>query len=129
MLYELVYASWITTNLDQHFLLDLVQRARLKNARLGITSLLQFDGDRFLQLLEGDHEAVMSLGAQIERDTRHQGYSTLHQAPVGARRFPDQPLSFATADTHSLGAVISRSNGLQLAAFLQATPVARIDFG
>ncbi|MET0280487.1 MAG: BLUF domain-containing protein [Steroidobacteraceae bacterium] len=130
MPYELVYASWITAIGDQQFLLEMVQRARAKNARLDVTSMLQFDGDRFLQLLEGEEEVVKALAGQIERDPRHQGYALLHAAPrTGRRRFTDQSLAFAAAETHSLGPLISRNTGLQLADHLQATPVSRIDFG
>ena len=61
MVYRMVYVSAATAPLDADALLALLTRARDKNQRLGITGLLLYrDGD-FIQLLEGEREAVANL--------------------------------------------------------------------
>jgi hypothetical protein len=130
MPYELVYASWISSDLAPGQIPDLVQQARPRNRETGVTSLLVFDGARFCQLLEGDVEVVKALARAIQGDPRHSGYTLLHAGPQsGPRRFPDWDLAFGLHDVNALEAVIARSHGLQMAEYLQATPLSRIDSG
>jgi hypothetical protein len=130
MPYELVYASWISSDLAPGQIPDLVQQARPRNRETGVTSLLVFDGTRFCQLLEGDIEAVTALARTIEGDPRHSGYTVLHAGTQpGPRRFPDWDLAFGLHDVNALGTVIACNPGLQMAAYLQATPLSRIDSG
>jgi hypothetical protein len=42
---------------------------------------------RFMQVIEGDEEAVAQCLARIERDTRHHSMHIVHQGPLEARRF------------------------------------------
>lgn len=130
MPYEIIYASCISPQLDPARIADLVQQGRLRNRQLGVTSLLLFDGVRFCQLLEGGLEALTGLSSTIERDGRHYGYAVLHAGPQpGPRRFPGWDLAFGLHDGNALGEVIARSSAQQLAEYLQATPLSRIDFG
>jgi hypothetical protein len=130
MPYELVYASWISSDLEPGQIPDLVQQARPRNRDSGVTSLLVFDGTRFCQLLEGDIKAVTALAKSIEGDRRHSGYTVLHTGTQpGPRRFPDWDLAFGLHDVNALGTVIACSQGLQMAEYLQATPLSRIDSG
>jgi hypothetical protein len=130
MPYEILYASCISPDLDPRHIAELVQQARRRNRELGVTSLLVFDGARFCQLLEGGLEAVTALAGIIERDARHSDYTELHSgSQPGPRRFPGWDLAFGLHDGYALGGVISRCSGLQMAEYLQATPMSRIDFG
>jgi hypothetical protein len=130
MSYELVYASCISADLEPGQISDLVQRGRIRNRELGVTSLLVFDGACFCQLLEGDLGAVTALVSTIQVDARHSGYTVLHAgSQPGPRRFPGWNLAFGLHDGNALGDVISRSSGLQMADYLQLMPLSRIDFG
>jgi hypothetical protein len=130
MPYEILYASYLSADLEPGQIAGLVQQARPRNREAGVTSLLLFDGTRFCQLLEGGLEAVTALAQTIERDARHSGYTMLHAgSQPGPRRFPGWDLAFGLHDGNALGEVIARSSGLQMADYLQATPLSRIDAG
>ncbi len=129
MHYELLYASWSAPGFEVSSLSGLVQEAREKNRRLGITSMLAFDGERFCQLLEGEGEAVNKLLSTVRNDARHHGYSLLHAGMQGgARRFPQWHMAFAMHDVGTLDSAIARRTGNQMVDYLQATPLSRIDF-
>ena len=130
MSYELIYASWARPQLDQQFVLEMVKEARRRNQQLGITGLLLFDSERFIQLLEGEPEAVGDVTASIERDRRHHHYTPLHAGPqLSGRRFPAWSMGFAVYEPGALSRVIGRLGGLALSDYLQQTPLARIDTG
>ncbi len=94
MVYRMVYVSAATAPLDADALLALLTRARDKNQRLGITGLLLYrDGD-FIQLLEGEREAVRGLFHTIERDPRHTRTLVLLEGEAEQRLFPDWSMGF-----------------------------------
>jgi hypothetical protein len=129
MPYELVYVS-LATRPHPPFVAELVRKARIKNRSLGVTGLLVFDGHRFCQLLEGEPDPVGMLAQTIETDPRHCGFTVLYTGlRQVARRFPGWDLAFGFYDSDSIGELVRRNTGAQLADILQATPPARIDSG
>lgn len=63
--------------------------AARNNAAAGITGLLLFNGRNFLQLLEGERDAVDSLLDRVESDPRHSGVVVVTDLEVAERSFPD----------------------------------------
>ena len=53
-MHQLVYVSAATHAFTKSELLELLNKARANNQRLGITGLLLFKDGDFIQLLEGD---------------------------------------------------------------------------
>lgn len=93
-LYHIVYVSSASQLFSQQELLDLLEKAREKNHRLGITGLLLYrDGD-FIQMLEGDKAAVENLYATINSDTRHSQTTILLEEPADHRLFNDWSMGF-----------------------------------
>ncbi len=62
-------------------------QARQQNKLNGITGLLLFDGEHFVQALEGDHEDVVAAMKRIENDERHSGVRRLHEGFIAQRQF------------------------------------------
>ena len=58
--------------------------ARPRNLERGISGVLLFDGERFLQWLHGGHDEVSRLMAAIAADPRHAAVRVLLQAPLPA---------------------------------------------
>ena len=67
---QLIYASQ-PFGFDEMTLAQILTSARHHNKRNGITGSLICRGDLFLQMLEGETEAVESTYARILRDGRH----------------------------------------------------------
>jgi hypothetical protein len=58
---------------------DILQTARKANSLLGISGLLLYRMGHFVQLLEGDEEAVLKLYQKIQLDSRHKECKVLAQ--------------------------------------------------
>lgn len=93
-MYHLLYASAAAQPFSKQDLVDLLKKAREKNQRLGITGmLLHKDGD-FMQLLEGERQAVQNLFHVICADPRHRGTLVLLEQESPHRLFEDWSMGF-----------------------------------
>lgn len=104
-LHEIVYVSLATQAMHQDGLVELLERARLHNARRGITGLLLYHRREFLQLIEGERHEVETLFESICRDDRHQQIHTLWEGPVQAKGFTGWSMGFVATDEAQLRSV------------------------
>ena len=70
-MYELIYKSRARQNFSNSDLEKMLSRAQIKNKSKDITGLLVFDGQHFLQILEGEREVVEATFEHIQKDERH----------------------------------------------------------
>ena len=87
MLVRCLYASRAVTPVDPAGIDAIVEQSRRNNAPRGITGLLCFVDDVFVQVLEGGRDAVCDLFATIIRDDRHHGVRILDFAEIAQRKF------------------------------------------
>jgi len=87
MLVRLLYASRAATALTDPVVDSILQQSRRNNARLGITGLLCFSTDLFMQILEGGRNEVCELFNAIVRDQRHVDVRILLYEEISERRF------------------------------------------
>lgn len=66
---------------------DILSTSRRNNAEHGVTGYLIFDGETFLQVLEGFSQAVTATFGRIEADPRHRRLSTLSSRVAPRRLF------------------------------------------
>ena len=94
-LYQIIYASIATRPMKEDELVQLLELAREKNKRLGITGMLLHccDGS-FLQVLEGPKERVLELLRVIRQDSRHKKVSVLFEGPIQHRSFSQWSMGF-----------------------------------
>ena len=85
---QLIYASR-PFGYDDLALTGILSTARRNNLRDGITGALICREDLFVQLLEGNRDAVTQTFARILRDDRHTEIITLLSDDRDARLFPD----------------------------------------
>ncbi|WP_342320630.1 diguanylate phosphodiesterase [Kosakonia sp. BYX6] len=90
MLATLIYRSRLNRTLDPSQLAGLVERASLRNAQLQVTGILLFDGEHFLQVLEGPLASVNSVFERINQDPRHGNVVELMRDFAPRRRFVDR---------------------------------------
>ena len=86
MLFQLVYASRANP-LQAEEVMDLLQGARQNNQKRGITGLLLYGQELFLQVLEGERGAVNELFRAIVTDERHNDVTILEARTISARDF------------------------------------------
>lgn len=87
MLVHLVYASRAERALAPADIDAILARSSRYNPKNGITGVLCYDGEQFLQVIEGGREAVNRLYADILRDPRHRDVLLLDYAEIASRRF------------------------------------------
>lgn len=63
----------------------ILETSRRNNQALGVTGLLLYNGNNFMQLLEGEPSALSALMRRIGTDSRHSGVSMLHSGKVAER--------------------------------------------
>ncbi|MGB5735072.1 MAG: BLUF domain-containing protein [Thiohalocapsa sp.] len=98
MPFQLCYASTTTREMQRQDLLELLTYARKHNAGIGVTGLLLFQGQHFLQVLEGDAETVRELFKHICKDPRHGNVALLFEELVSERQYRDWSMGFQALD-------------------------------
>jgi hypothetical protein len=97
LVYRLVYYSVIMLPVGKPEAIgmpDLIHRAQVRNASLGITGVLLSDDRFFSQLLEGPRNAVEAVMASIRRDPRHRDITVTEQGLQRARSFEGWSMQF-----------------------------------
>lgn len=73
---------------------DILVTARRKNAEVGITGLLLFNGRNFMQLIEGETDRLRDLLGSLAVDPRHTGMTLLQDRRVSERACPGWAMNF-----------------------------------
>lgn len=93
-LVELIYSSRMTAPMSMTEIVQLLDSARSHNTREGLTGMLTFGSERFLQAIEGPADAVNKLYARILQDPRHDGVRLLGYRPIAHRQFSAWAMGF-----------------------------------
>lgn len=87
MLVRLLYASRATQPHSQELLESILVSSHQHNPANGITGILCYSGNIFMQVLEGSRAEVSALYNQIARDPRHENVQLLSFEEIDERRF------------------------------------------
>jgi hypothetical protein len=87
MLVRLLYASRPVAPLTTEVVDSILAQSRAHNPKLGITGILCYSHDLFLQVLEGSRDAVCEMYNTIVRDDRHTHVRILSYEEIAERRF------------------------------------------
>jgi hypothetical protein len=87
MLVRLLYASRSAAPLQAQVIDAILAQSRDHNPKLGITGMLCYSDDLFLQVLEGGRDEVCELYNTIVRDDRHTNVRLLSFEEIAERRF------------------------------------------
>lgn len=86
---SVIYISTARPDLSMQDFSDIIAASQRKNATVGITGILCFNGTNFMQLLEGERELVNDRLLFIGSDKRHNGMVTVKRRSINKREFPD----------------------------------------
>ena len=98
-IYTIIYASTAVRSFSVKELEFLLNAARAKNLKLGITGLLVYADDTFFQVLEGEEGVVEKLYAQIVADSRHYNIIKLANFTFGERRYKEWTMKYRKIET------------------------------
>lgn len=107
-LYRLLYYSDTAAGLERADVEDILRQAAERNARVGISGALAWDGMHFVQILEGHRIAVADLLARLFRDPRHRNLVVCDMRRIRRRQFE----SWSMADLSGKG-VFANFSGFQ----------------
>ncbi len=99
---RIIYCSQASYNFPPDGLVGLLRQARASNDRAGVSGMLLYCGRSFLQLLEGDEQALKATYSKIVADERHASLRMLLDAEVAAPLFPDWTMGFDHLDDERL---------------------------
>ena len=86
-MHRIVYVS-TANDLSEDDLAELLAEATAHNARDNVTGFLLYNGNNFLQLIEGEADRIGQLMARIEVDERHSGVVRLIDEEAADRCAP-----------------------------------------
>jgi hypothetical protein len=81
---------------------DLLKVSRNNNEKNGITGLLLYSDGNFMQILEGEKEAVESTYNKILNDTRHRNIILISKEPIKKRNFKEWKMGYSIVDPEFL---------------------------
>lgn len=79
---------------DRYALHNLLTVARNNNKRLEITGMLLYADKRFIQVLEGEKQTVLSLYNTIQKDSRHFNSKIVLETEIDKRNFPGWTMGY-----------------------------------
>ncbi len=99
-MYHLIYISHAVQPFTEKELIALLDISRKNNKQLGITGMLLYLNEKFIQVLEGKRETVKELINKIEKDPRHKRLSVLLEGNTRARIFHNWSMGFKHLQHH-----------------------------
>ncbi|EPK4167805.1 BLUF domain-containing protein [Stenotrophomonas maltophilia] len=81
---------------------QIVDDAARFNRNAGVTGVLLFDGERFLQYLEGPEDGLSVAYSRVLGASSHNGIVELQRGRVGQRRLPFWPMKWLPVEPQEL---------------------------
>ena len=104
MLHRVIYHSKGRASVSFPDIEGILAASRANNAAAGITGVLIFADGAFLQVLEGERDAVLRLLGKIACDDRHQGIMVMSAAEIDSRDFERWTMAYLDAGGADLAA-------------------------
>ncbi len=93
-MYHLVHTSLATNPFSEEELVRLLEKSRSNNKGLAISGMLLYLQGKFIQVLEGEREAVIKLYERIRHDPRHRKVVTVVEGESPNRIFQNWSMGF-----------------------------------
>lgn len=101
-MYYLIYLSAGVNWFSENELTDILEVSNRNNSRNNVTGLLLYSEGNFIQLLEGEEQAVKDTFERISKDQRHKGITTIASGPIKHRNFPEWAMGFKSVNSGEL---------------------------
>lgn len=101
-LHEIIYVSLAQHPMAPQELTALLAQSRAHNTAHGITGLLLYHRQEFMQLLEGEEADIQALFDAICDDPRHQQIDKMWEGPLAQRNFSSWGMGFVAPDDTAL---------------------------
>lgn len=99
---RIIYCSQSTADVSPEELVALLELSRRNNQEAGLSGMLLYSSQSFLQVLEGEPAPLEATYARILTDDRHTKLRMLMNADVASALFPDWTMGFEHVDDEEL---------------------------
>lgn len=99
---QLIYISAPTRPMSVDDLMDILNKSRENNARLGISGMLLYTGEWFIQVLEGDEKVIDEKVVEIKKDPRHKDFRVLERKKISIREYSEWTMGFKRVDKNEV---------------------------
>jgi hypothetical protein len=117
MLVRCLYASHASKPVVAGVLDGILEQSRKNNPRLGVTGMLCFTNDIFIQVIEGGRDQVCELFNAIIRDSRHLNVRILIYEEIAERRFGNWTMGQVNIENINPGLLLKYSEKAELNPF------------
>lgn len=100
-MFSLIYRSRAREDFLDSDIRTMMLQAKIFNQANNITGCLLYHDKKFVQLLEGNEAAVISLYEKIEQDERHADVTILHTETISYRLFTDWSMIYNNLNDQS----------------------------
>jgi hypothetical protein len=98
----IVYISTSVELMTDEELTEILNEARENNSAKDVTGVLLYSEGTFIQVLEGEPEAIEQIFARIYLDRRHKNIIKLIDKPLEERNFAEWAMGFTTPDAEKV---------------------------
>lgn len=99
---QVIYSSRATRALTPQELEDILTDAREGNERRGVTGVLIYASEVFVQILEGEDGVIADLLSSIRSDSRHNAMKVFHDVAIDERAFGRWRMAFLPATAEAV---------------------------
>ena len=117
MLVRCLYASHVAKPLTPSLLDSILEQSCKNNPILGVTGLLCFTKNIFVQIIEGGRDEVNQLFLAIARDDRHREVQLLAFDEVSQRRFSNWTMGQVDIDSINVALILKYTEKPELNPF------------
>jgi len=93
-IFHLVYKSSANEGLDRSDISKIINKSQSNNNKTGVTGLLLYRQNTFIQLLEGEEMAVRETYNKILKDSRHSDVKVLIESKSSIRIAPQWSMNY-----------------------------------
>ncbi|MFK8031302.1 MAG: BLUF domain-containing protein [Gammaproteobacteria bacterium] len=99
---QVSYASRTDGRMSTEQLMELLVQCQTNNRKRGVTGMLLYGNETFLQALEGEDDVVDGLVEHIHKDPRHADLKILHRREIEQREYADWTMGFKRVTDQAL---------------------------
>lgn len=93
-MYYLVYSSHAKVPFQEKTLEQLLFQCQRNNSNKGVTGLLLYTDQKFVQVIEGEKNVIQNTYQKIQEDTRHENVEVLIEGPIKERNYPQWNMGY-----------------------------------
>jgi len=98
----MIYSSKSTKPLSQAMIEDILDDARTRNEKHGVTGILLYVDDVFLQVVEGNNDVVQQTMERIKSDKRHDSIKVIYESDTEGPLFCNWSMAYIDATPEQL---------------------------